>query len=96
MSKPTRTRRTAEQWRALIEEQASSGQSQSEFCKRKRLSLSTFTNWKRTLSLASSDRKESAPAPSPWIDLGSVGAKGSGWEIELDLGGGVCLRLRRS
>ncbi len=43
MSRSIRPRRTAEQWRSLIAEQAESGLSQQAFCKRKRLSLSTFT-----------------------------------------------------
>jgi hypothetical protein len=31
-----------------------------------------------------------------WIDLGKLASARSGWNIELDLGDGVCLRLRRS
>ncbi len=42
MSQTTRTRRTAEQWRALIAEQVASGMSQEAFCKHKQLALSTF------------------------------------------------------
>ena len=95
MSRTTRTRRTAGQWRELIDEQSGSGLSQVAFCKRKRIALSSFANWKRKLSEVSSDRAESTPDPSTWIDLGSLGAERSGWDIELDLGGGICLRLRR-
>lgn len=96
MSKATRTRRTADQWRTLIAEQSDSGMSQEAFCKHKRLALSTFTNWKRRLASVPVLEDERAPDPSPWIDLGGLEASGSGWDIELDLGGGVCLRLRRS
>lgn len=96
MSKTTRTRRTADQWRTLIAEQAGSGLSQEAFCKHKRLALSTFANWKRRLASEPAVENERAPDPPRWIDLGSLGASGSGWDIELDLGGGVCLRLRRS
>lgn len=96
MSRTTRSRRTAGQWQELIDEQSGSGLSQVAFCKRKRIALSSFANWKRKLSVAASDRKESAPDPSTWIDLGSLGAERSGWDIELDLGGGICLRLRRN
>jgi putative transposase len=96
MSKTTRTRRTPEQWRQLIAEQAESGLSQEAFCKKRRLALSTFANWKRRLASNSTPEDGRAPDPSTWIDLGSLGAGSSGWDIELDLGGGVCLRLRRS
>jgi len=95
MSKTTRTRRTADQWRALIREQAGSGMSQEAFCKDKRLALSTFTNWKRRLSVSAVDHGEGAPATPAWIDLGNLGAGASRWDIELDLGDGICLRLRR-
>jgi len=95
MSGTTRTRRTSGQWRELIDEQVDSGLSQVAFCKRKRIALSSFANWKRKLSAVSIERKSSTPEPSPWIDLGRLGAERSGWDVELDLGGGICLRLRR-
>ncbi len=95
MTKITRTRRSADQWRKLIAEQADSGLSQEAFCKEKRLALSTFANWKRRLGSEPAVRDEQAPDPSTWIDLGSLGARSSGWDIELDLGDGICLRLRR-
>ena len=95
MSETTRIRRSAEQWRAVISAQAGSGLSQSAFCERERLSLSTFTNWKRKLAAGSGGQKENTPEPSAWIDLGSLGTERAGWDIELDLGDGICLRLRR-
>ena len=95
MSKITRTRRSANQWRKLIAEQADSGLSQEVFCKQKRLALSTFANWKRRLASGSVAEDKRTYDPSTWIDLGSLGARSSGWDIELDLGDGVCLRLRR-
>jgi len=95
MSQTTRTRRTAAQWRTLMDEHAESGMSQEAFCKHKQLALSTFANWKRRLASQPDAQDEGAPPPSTWIDLGSLGAERSGWDIELDLGDGICLRLRR-
>ena len=95
MSRTTRTRRTADQWVKLIAEQGDSGLSQEAFCKQKRLALSTFANWKRRLATEPALQREDTPNPSTWIDLGSLGARSSGWAIELDLGDGICLRLRR-
>ena len=95
MSRTTRTRRTAEQWRTLIAEQAGSGLSQEAFCKQKKLALSTFASWKRRLGRGPAVENEPTSDPATWIDLGSLGARSAGWDIELDLGDGVCLRLRR-
>jgi len=95
MPKTTRIRRTADQWRRLIAEQAGSGMSQEAFCKDRRLALSTFANWKRRLASEPVVEDEPGPDSPQWIDLGHLGASRSGWDIELDLGDGVCLRLRR-
>ena len=96
MCRSIRRRRTAAQWRSLITEQADSGLGQAVFCKRKRLSLGTFSLWKRRLSepgvLAAAQSEDQAT----WIDLGQLASSRSGWVIELVLGDGVCLRLRRS
>lgn len=90
MNEPSRqrVRRSREEWQRLVEEQARSGQSQRRFCEARGISVGTLQHWKRKLA------GESAPAP--WLDLGTL-AQGAaeGWEIELDLGQGVCLRLRR-
>ena len=97
MTSVHRIRRSAEQWQDLINEQARSGLSQADFCEREQVALSTFTNWKRRLSgkVGPTSAAEQETATSPWIDLGAVSGKEPGWDIELDLGGGVCLRLRR-
>ena len=96
MSRITRTRRTADQWRKLIAELCDSGLSQEVFSKHKRLSLSTFSNWKRRLASEPAVDNEDPPNPSTWIDLGSLGTKISGWDIELDLGDGICLDWRKA
>ena len=83
-----RTRRSPELWRELLEEQRSSGLTQAAFCEVKAISLASFRNWKRRLAI-------SEPEDS-WLELGRLRPdSGSGWEIELDLGHGMCLRLRR-
>ena len=95
MSRSTRNRRTAEQWRALIAEQSECGLSQSAFCKRKKLALSTFNLWKRRLAESDGPPATRSGEQDSWIDLGQLASSRSGWDIELDLGDGVCLRLRR-
>jgi len=96
MSRSRYRRRSAEQWQELIDEQADSGLSQRVFCQQKRLSLSTFSLWKRRLAGSEPEQTGESQDPSPWIDLGDLGSGKSGWDIELDLGDGICLRLRRS
>ena len=98
MTRTTHIRRSAKQWQSLITEQAECGLSQSAFCKRERLALSTFSLWKRRLSGSECEPEPAGQSEDPctWIDLGQMGSGQSGWDIELDLGDGVCLRLRRS
>jgi len=94
-----RQRHSAAQWQALIERQAGSGLSQEAFCKQEKLGQSTFRRWKSRLAgpVGGAMPQESAPAlfaaltPAPERE----GHGGAGWEVELDLGGGVCLHIRR-
>jgi hypothetical protein len=84
----------------LVDEQAGSGLSQTAFCKRRKIALSTFAHWKRRLAApgtapGSGPRDGSDSPSSAWIDLGALPGSDAGWDIELDLGGGICLRLRR-
>ena len=83
-----RIRRGRDEWQRLIDEQAASGLTQSAFCQANALSLASFQNWKRRLVAE-------APGES-WVELGTLNrSAGTGWDVELDLGEGLCLRLRR-
>ena len=84
-------RRSPSEWQQLIDEQARSGLSQTAFCAARTVSTTSFQHWKRQLGAAAS------PSPSPtWLDLGPLRESvAAGWDIELELGAGVCLRLRR-
>ena len=87
-TRPKRPRRSREQWQRLLEEQAASGLTQTAFCQANGLSLASFQNWKRRLATESPTQ--------PWVELGTLEqTPGPGWDIELDLGDGICLRLRR-
>ena len=94
MESPTRThrRRSGDEWKRLIAEQQQSGLSQQAFCRDKGLALSTFCNRKRRLA---GTKPASHSAPSDWLELpvGLAPSAGANWDIELDLGDGVCLRL---
>lgn len=84
-----RPRRSAAQWRKLIEAQAQSGLTQAQFCARHALALSSFQNWRRKLNPSSS------PDSAGFVELPLSGeTAGSGCLIELDRGNGICLRIK--
>jgi len=83
-----RRRRGRDEWRQLLEQQARSGQTQRTFCAAHGISVTSLQNWKRRLGAGST--------PEALLELGTLsGSEPSGWDIEFDLGDGVCLRLRR-
>ena len=93
-------RRSKNEWQALIDEQATSGLTQRAFCDQRGIPLATFGYWKRKL------RAERCALPAePDVDMSSSsdwiglpiqgGTAGGSWQIELDLGNGLCLRLRQ-
>lgn len=88
MSTPRRSR---EQWQQLAQEQVDSGLNPTDFCRRQSINLTSFGNWKRRL------KKEQAVASDPhWREVSTLPVRSSvRWDIELDLGDGLCLRLRQ-
>jgi len=87
-TKRRRIRRSEAEWQRLINEQADSGQTQAAFCAANGISVAGFQNWKRRLAAEGS--------PEPWLELGSLAQQStSAWDIELQLGDGICIRLRR-
>ena len=98
MSKNTqRVRRSPAQWQQLVAEQADSGIAQSAFCHARGLSPSTFCHWKRKLGADS--MVDEQPRLADFVELTAEVAPASepaaGWDVELDLGAGMVLRLRR-
>jgi len=85
-------RRTEAQWREIFAAHDASGLSQAAFCRREGVALSTFRYHRRRLRAAGP-----APAEGPAvIDLGELtGERPGGWEVEIALGEGVSLTLRR-
>jgi len=99
-----RARHTAAQWRKLIERFDRSGQTRGNFCAAHGLALSTFDLWRRKLGEAQAPADEAHPE-SLFVELTNATepaglsrtAVGAGaWEVELELGAGVVLRLRRA
>lgn len=83
--------RTEAQWRVLIAEQAQSGQTQAAYCQSRGIGYSTLMHWRATL--------KGKPAPTraaaeEFIEI-PITAE-SPWDIELQIGTAVVLRLRRA
>ncbi len=94
----TKTWRTKTQWKELLEEFASSGLTKSAFCKRHQIASSSLHKWLKYFEGKSAGAefiditeplaKATSPLPAPKND--------SQWQVELELGAGVVLRMRKA
>jgi hypothetical protein len=83
-------------WRKTIREAARSGVSTREFCRQQKLQESQFYWWQRRLSAARQTPRKRKPAAGPAsFALVSEEAGGSDAGIELVLGNGRRLRIRK-
>lgn len=91
----SRMRRSRDQWRELLERFERSGQSREQFCRERGLTLSSFDRWRRQLGKTVAPRQVSSGEPL-FLELApEVRASSGAWDVELQLGAGVVLRLRR-
>ena len=91
-----RSHRSQAQWQALIARAEHSELSVAEFCRRESVSTASFYTWRNRLR--SNREPQSLPMGADFIDLGALceaKADTVPWEVELDLGAGMVLRLRR-
>ena len=95
-------RRSASDWRALMRDFAQRGETRAQFCKRHGLTLSTFAWWRSHLRRESAAVSNTIPTPAGalFVELApddkSITAAAVNWDVELELGNGVFLRVRRS
>jgi len=96
-----RTQRSAAQWDALLAEQVGSGLTQETFCRLRGLGYSTFGVWRARLrkSVAGRAKRMSVAPRAAFIELPPVSpapARIDGaLHVELELGGGLVLRIGR-
>ena len=98
-SPPTRKAkvfRSKKQWQALLAEFNTSDLSQDAYCKKRRISLSSFHKWRKYFS---SQSTESAFADitaqvTEAVPLSTEHPNNAPWQVELELGHGIILRLR--
>ena len=91
-------RRSRAQWQRLIERAERSPLSTAAFCRAESISTASFYLWRRRLREAIEATSPVQATAAPFLDLGVVDTDASptrGWDLELDLGVGVVLRLRR-
>jgi len=103
MEKIGRQRRSESAWREIVERQGQSGLTVLEFCEREGIKAASLYGWRSRLREEAQSQPVSGTVPktakrsetssSGFIDLGSLGAGASRFEVRLELGGGVLLHL---
>ena len=97
-------RRSASDWRALMRDFSQRGETRAQFCERHGLTLSTFAWWRSHLRRESAAVSNTTPTQTgalfvelaPDDDAKPIAAVATHWDVELELGSGVFLRVRRS
>ena len=94
----TLIRRSAEQWQEILQRFEHSGQTQAAFCAAEGLALSTFSLWRRKLNssrgmIPNNDAAMFVALPDS--DIPGPSLSTTLWDVELQLGADVVLRLRR-
>ena len=85
-----------EQWQQVIDQQQASGMSQRTFCNTHDIRLSTFTHWKRKLQSRPVTAPKEPSEQKEWIELSpGLQTASQTWLLELELPGGVTLRMRQ-
>ena len=95
-----RARRGHAQWQGLVERAARSPLSIAAFCRAEDVSTASFYSWRRRLAAVTSGASVAEPTAEDgmFLDLGMLGTEvgdSARWDIELELGAGMVLRLRR-
>jgi len=92
-----RIRRDPNEWRDIINHFEQSGQTRDKFCAEHHLGISTFSRWRQRL-------RPGRPTPSVgegkalFVELEPIAPANPSqpWDVELQLGAGMVLRLRRT
>ena len=94
----TRVMRSQSQWKALLKEFNQSGLTRSAFCKKHRIATSSLYRWQQLFA------EQSGGGLSDFIDVtqpladtplsSPVPVRDNDWQVELELGAGIVLRLR--
>ena len=91
----TMIRRSAEQWQEILQRFEHSGQTQPAFCAAEGLALSTFSLWRRKLNSSRGMIPNNDAAMFVALPDSNIPVSTTQWDVELQLGADVVLRLRR-
>ncbi|MDE0488923.1 MAG: IS66 family insertion sequence element accessory protein TnpB [Chloroflexota bacterium] len=86
-------RRSRAEWQAILSRFERSGQGRREFCEAEGLVLGTFSWWRT--QLGRSGAGGTAAGGALFVELADGRPAEPAWDAELDLGGGMVLRVRR-
>ena len=86
-------KRSTDEWRSIMSRFERSGQSHREFCVAEDLAPSTFSWWRRKLGRTGS--VGATVDAAVFVELADDRPAAPVWDAELELGGGVVLRVRR-
>lgn len=94
-----RVRRNNEQWQDIFHRFEQSGQTREVFCAEHALALSTFSRWRQRLRAVSASQPLSHEAVS-FVELSApddvmAAPSSAPWDVELQLGADIVLRIRR-
>jgi putative transposase len=94
-------RRSVAQWRTLVSAFERSGETRRAFCARHGVPISTLDWWRKRLRGVGEQRLPHRPGASLFVELTQSEVPPTppvtpNWDVELELGAGVVLRLRRN
>lgn len=89
----THTRRSADQWQALINEQQQSPLSAPQFCKQHDLGYASFCNWRKRLSTLPANESARQAPDFLAIEPTTEPSEQPHWIVELQLNTDVVLRV---
>lgn len=101
----TARQRTAAKWRGRIERYTRSGLTRKAFCAQEGIGESTLGAWQRRLRNTAPVTAQTVSKPALFTELSlsgtpggqhPAGAQAPCWDVELDLGDGICVRIRRN
>ena len=91
-----RIRRSRDEWQDLVVRFEKSGQTREQFCIEQGVSLSSFSRWRQLLRDAGSRGPAAGEALFVELTPDAETSRTPVWDVELQLGAGVLLRVRRS
>ena len=93
----TRIMRSRSQWKALLGEFDNSGLTKSAFCKKHQIASSSLYRWQKFFAEQAGEVTDFIDVTQPLSSIPPAvpaHASGNDWQVELELGAGIVLRLR--